>query len=188
MESESCSQHDSSLISQFKSSGELHYLSLLYRRYMPLVYGVCLKYLQHREEAQDAVMDIFEKLSHELKKHDIPVDFKPWLYVVVKNFCLMKLRKSGQEQHLFKNITPTLVENLYFEHPIDEEQEKQSEALQRCMKALKEYQHQCVKLFYYENMCYREIANKLQSDEKKVKSGIQNGKRNLKICIEKHSV
>ena len=51
-----------SLLRRFREGGDIGVLGLLYERYMHLVYGVCLKYLEDREAAKDEVMNIFEKL------------------------------------------------------------------------------------------------------------------------------
>lgn len=177
--------NETKLINQYKRTKNISFLSELYGSYMPLVYGVCLKYLKNREEAQDAVMDIFEKLLIELLKHDTPDHFKTWLYVVCKNFCLMKIRSDGSENKAFKKMSTEFMENGFALHPIDEEEETDlSQALKACIEKLKEMQRICIELFYFKKLCYREIADNLKLEEKKVKSDIQNGKRNLKICIE----
>ncbi|WP_075603064.1 RNA polymerase sigma factor [Saccharicrinis aurantiacus] len=176
---------EKSLIQKYKKSNSVDLVSELYKPYMPLVYGVCLKYLSNKEDAQDAVMNIFEKLLVELKKQDIPNDFKVWLYVVSKNFCLMKLRSDKSKNKAFEKMSSTIMENGFTQHPIDEEENPDlSEALLNCIKKLKEEQKKAIELFYFKKACYKDIAEQLEVDEKKVKSNIQNGKRNLKICIE----
>jgi RNA polymerase sigma-70 factor (ECF subfamily) len=104
---------DAALIEQFKSSGDLEYLGQLYERYMHLVYGTCLKYLKKRELSQDATMQIFEKLIVEIPKREIE-NFKPWLYVITKNHCLMQLR-SEKARHAGKE---KMIENeIIFMNP-----------------------------------------------------------------------
>jgi RNA polymerase sigma-70 factor (ECF subfamily) len=160
----------------------------LYHPYMPLVYGVCLKYLKDRAQAQDAVMDIFEKLAIELIKHNTPDVFKTWLYVVAKNFCLMKLRHDSSESNALKKMSVEFMDNGFSVHPLDEDEEVDlSPALKNCMEKLKEVQRKSIELFYYKKLCYKEIAAHLNIPEKKVKSDIQNGKRNLKLCLESSS-
>lgn len=176
---------ENELIIKYKQTKNIDFVSLLYQNYMPLVYGVCLKYLKNRESAQDGVMDIFEKLTIELLKHDAPDNFKTWLYVVTKNFCLMKLRKDGSESNAFKKISAEIMDNGFELHPLDENDPDLIPNLQKCMEELKDKQRLAIELFYYKKLCYKEIADKIKETEKSVKSFIQNGKRNLKICIEK---
>jgi RNA polymerase sigma-70 factor (ECF subfamily) len=58
--------------------------------------------------------------------------------------------------------------------------------LEKCIETLGDEQKQCVKLFYLQEKCYKEITESTGFDMNKVKSYIQNGKRNLKICMEKN--
>jgi len=180
---------DEDLLSHFSSSGDPEVLGELYTRYMHLVYGVCLKYLKDREESMDAVMQIFEKLITDIPKQKIE-NFISWLHVVTKNYCLMQLRskKSKDEKHNeWLNDTTVFMEYSNSVHPIDNEEQDLEKALADCIERLKEEQKECIKLFYYENRCYQEISADLKIDEKKVKSHLQNAKRNLKICLdEKH--
>jgi RNA polymerase sigma-70 factor (ECF subfamily) len=179
---------DEELISEFRSEGDLEILGELYSNYMHLVYGVCHKYLKNREEAKDGVMQIFEKLINEIPKHKI-INFRSWLYAVTKNYCLMHLRSARSEKEKFSewiNDPVIIMETATELHPLDEDENSEimNKALEDCIERLKEEQKKCIRQFYYENRCYNEIAVNLDLDEKKVKSYLQNGKRNLKICLE----
>jgi len=177
---------DEELITDFALSGDLERLGVLYARYMPLVYGVCLKYLKDREESSDAVMQIFEKLISEIPKQKIE-NFRSWLHVVSKNYCLMQLRSEKSKKERFDewlNDPVVFMENNYSLHPVDEDKTDIDKRLSECIERLKEEQKDCIKLFYFENKCYREIASSRGLDENKVKSYLQNAKRNLKICLE----
>jgi RNA polymerase sigma-70 factor, ECF subfamily len=181
---------DEELVSEFSSTGNLELLGQLYSGYMHLVYGVCLKYLKDRDESKDAVMQIFEKIITEIPRQDIR-NFKGWLYVVTRNYCLMHLRsmKSGEERLAeWMNDPSVFMEYGSGMHPIDEDGSEMEAALTDCIKRLKDEQRECIRLFYFENRCYNEIAACLSIDEKKVKSHLQNAKRNLKLCLdEKHA-
>jgi RNA polymerase sigma-70 factor (ECF subfamily) len=153
---------------------------------MHLVYGVCLKYFKNREEAMDAVMQIFEKLVVDIPKQKI-VNFHSWLHVVTRNYCLMQLRSNKSKEDKFNEwvIDPeNFMESGYDLNPIDKDEPDMEKVLADCIERLREEQRECIRQFYYNNMCYNEIAKNLGIDEKKVKSHLQNAKRNLKLCIE----
>ena len=178
-------QLDLMQIREFRKTGNLEILGELYQKYMHLVYGLCLKYLKNKADAQDAVMQIFEKLTIEAVKQEIN-HFKNWLYVVSKNHCLLELRKRQSNDEKLKKWQKdeqNFVENDIEIHPLDEEK-RLNDALKKCIEKLKTEQQSSIKLFYFQKKCYREIAETMKCDEKKVNSFIQNGKRNLKICLE----
>jgi RNA polymerase sigma-70 factor, ECF subfamily len=167
---------------------DLNILSALYQRYMMLVYGLCMKYLKNREESQDAVMQIFEVLVDDIPRFEIR-NFKSWLYGVSKNYCLMSLRKENNEKHKMEINRDFFMESFSEMHPIEKtEEEVVQEKLKSCLEQLKEDQRRCVELFYYQEFCYKQIADALNYNENQVKSHIQNGKRNLKICLESKSI
>jgi RNA polymerase sigma-70 factor (ECF subfamily) len=183
-------ESEEELLREFTSTGDIDLLGRLYSGYMPLVYGVCLKYLKNRDESKDAVMQIFEKLIIEIPKQRIE-NFRSWLHVVTKNYCLMKLRsqKTSQERmHEWMNDSVIFMENHSSPHPLDEDKADLDMALSDCIEKLKYEQKECIRQFYFENRCYNDIAGLLDMDEKKVKSYLQNAKRNLKLCLEeKHA-
>ena len=177
---------DENLLEDFRESGDLEILGVLYQRYMHLVYGVCLRYYKDREEARDGVMQIFERLIIEIPAHRIE-KFKSWLYVLTKNHCLMEIRSGKTRERKMDRWISEQEFSVEFQpdlHPIDEESAGQNTRLRECIDRLKNEQKECIQLFFFENRSYREIADLMSLDEKKVKSNLQNGKRNLKICIE----
>jgi RNA polymerase sigma-70 factor (ECF subfamily) len=178
---------DEDLLQLYQHSENLDVLGELYARYMDLVFGVCLKYLKNKEDAQDAVIQIFEKIIPALYKQKID-QFRPWLYVVAKNHCLMKLRsKKHHTTHIDDAVIPEaiIMESAIDLHPIDENEDENMEAaLKKCIERLKFLQKESIELFYFKKLTYQQISEKMDIDVKKVKSYIQNAKRNLKICLQ----
>jgi RNA polymerase sigma-70 factor (ECF subfamily) len=181
---------DADLIDKYRNSNDLIYIGKLYTRYTTLVYGVAMKYLRDEDLAKDATMQVFENLISLLKKHQVE-NFKAWLHTIVKNHCLMELRKKNQAN---TSSYDTLVENATIDMEKEEvshlddkiEKEKDLELLDQAMIGLKDDQKLCVELFYLKDKSYNEIANITGFDIKQVKSHIQNGKRNLKILMEQN--
>jgi RNA polymerase sigma factor (sigma-70 family) len=173
---------DDQLLASYRESGDMAVLGRLYEKYMAMVYGVCLKYLENEDVAKDAVMGIFEELINKAKQHDIK-QFRSWLYVLGRNYCLMQLRQDKKMEMVklddFMEFTPVL-------HPDDNNKEEAMTALERCMDKLSPAQKQSIGLFYLNEKCYKEIVEVTGFSLNEVKSYIQNGKRNLKICLEKN--
>ena len=86
------------------------------------------------------------------------------------------------------SIDEDFVENGSILHPdIDEKREDDLTLMEKCMEKLPEEQKKSIQLFYLDQKCYNEVAEITGFNLNKVKSYIQNGKRNLKICMEKNS-
>ncbi len=172
---------DEALLQQYRQTGDLAVLGRLYEPYMPMVFGVCLKYLQDEEQSKDAVMQIFEELVIKVTRHDVK-QFKSWLYVLSRNFCLTQLRANKKTQTI--NIDE-FMEFPFVLHHEEVSNEQNLTALEKCMQTLSSEQQRSVELFYIREKCYKEVAELTGFSLNEVKSYIQNGKRNLKICLEK---
>lgn len=172
------SYSDEDLLSLYKEKEAKAIVGEYYVRYGHLVLGTCMKYLKNQQDAEDVTMSLFEKLPSKLTNHTISY-FKSWLYMVTKNECLMLLRKKGR---FFADLTENVTEEIDHESPIEKEIELNR--LESAVKALKTDQRKCIELFYIEQKSYQEISELLQMDLNKIKSAIQNGKRNLKIKLE----
>ncbi len=169
---------DESLVQSYRAKPDVEIVGEFYVRYGHLVMGTSMKYLKNREDAEDLTMGVFENLGEKLSSHDIQ-RFRPWLYRVTKNGCLMKLRKKN-------GLSTELRQELESEDDLEivVEKEEQLNLLEEAIASLKEEQRKCIELFYLERKSYQEITELMAIDLKKVKSAIQNGKRNLKLKLE----
>lgn len=171
------------LLQFYIESGDMAFFGELYRRYIPKVYGLCLKYLGEQEQARDAVMDIFTSLTEKVRNYEIN-NFNSWLYSVAKNHCLQLIRKDKHTINI--KIEDAFVENEDFFTLTDKPQsQEEMVALEYCLGTLPEEQQKSIKLFFFEEQSYADIVDITGFALSKVKSYIQNGKRNLKSCIIK---
>lgn len=185
---------ENDLLKEYKKTGDLRLLGKLYEPYMPMLYGVCFRYYKDEARSEDAVMQIFESLIAKLRQHTV-THFKSWLYTIARNHCLMDLRRdqrvtfvginehfaeSNAEAHLSTSATDNGGEGS-----IAELTERNLDLMEECLSQLSEEQRTCVQRFYLDQQCYQDIADDTGYALNKVKSYIQNGKRNLKICMER---
>ena len=180
------SKTDEDLILQYQSEKEITIIGVLFQRYTHLVFGLCLKYLKDKEQSQDAVMDIFEKLVEDLKTHQV-TNFKSWIYSVSKNHCLMQLRRT-KYQHKHKEIfAKEKLGDMEMGGAMhlngENEREIEIQRLEQAIIQLSKEQRKCIELFFLQNLSYADIAKNTQYSLKEVKSYIQNGKRNLKLIL-----
>ena len=175
---------DTELLETFNSNHDNELLGVLLQRYTLLLFGVCMKYLKNEEEARDSVQQIFLKVIQELHKYKVEY-FKSWLYMVAKNHCLMRLRdRQGKiPKELNESMISTPVEETDMQYLL--QNDRALDLMESALKELNADQQQCVTLFYLEKKSYQEITELTGHTMMQVKSHIQNGKRNLKILIEK---
>ncbi len=175
---------DQELLDHFYYDHNNEWLGVLMERYTLLLFGVCMKYLKDEEEAKDSVQQIFLKAITELAKYKVEY-FKSWIYMVAKNHCLMKLRDKHSK-------IPVELSDKHTSTPFAETNKEEllqtDLTLDLMTDALKELipeQQQCVTLFYLQKKSYSDISQETGYSMLQVKSYIQNGKRNLKLLIEK---
>ena len=186
---------DGDLLVSYRESHDLSVMGLLFKRYSHLVFGVCMKYLKEEAGAKDAVMQIFEKLITDLKKHEITY-FKSWLYQVAKNHCLMNLRSKKKfvplPETLHEDDDENTMSDMEFTNEMHPDgmvdKESQLVKLEETIKQLKEEQRICVELFFIKEKSYREICEITGFSYMEVKSNIQNGRRNLEIRMKNRKV
>jgi len=175
---------DDELLQKYKESADAECFSELFSRYVPLMYGVCLDYLRDEDKAHDAVMQLFEDLLPKVSRYQIAV-YRTWVYSVTKNHCLQILNKEKKEILIDFNLDIMESEqilNLFNEDSIEQEQ---SDALNHCLEKLPDNQRISIKHFFMDEMSYADIVDETGYPLSKVKSYIQNAKRNLKICMDK---
>ena len=174
---------DEALIRQYQKTEDMEVLGVVYERYLAYTYGICLKYFKEPQVSQDAVMAIFELLVKKVKTHTID-HFKGWLYVVAKNYCLGQIRKKKNARMVELNGEFMHSEELSH-HDEEFDFVGQYHDLQHCLEKLPDIQKKTVEKFYMDGKSYQEIAEDLTVTKDMVRSYIQNGRRNLRICMEK---
>ena len=175
-------QTDNELLYNFYSDHDNKWLGMLLPRYTLLLFGVCMKYLKNEDDAKDSVQQIFLKVINELHKYKVDY-FKSWIYMIAKNHCLMKLREKGK-------YTVEISDNIKaVEITVDKNQLLENEntilQMQEALHRLNNEQQQCITLFYLQKKSYSQIAEQTGLNMMQVKSNIQNGKRNLRLALEK---
>jgi len=175
---------DLELVERYRATGDPAHLGELYQRYVHLAFGVSLRYLRNREDAEDAVMEVYEHLASALRRHEVQ-NFKSWLYSVVANHCRMTLRRR-KSAPLAVEASEELLEVLLARAPAASEEDDADErlaVLPQALARLGEGQRRCIELFYLEDRSYAEVASLTGYALNEVKSHIQNGKRNLKLQL-----
>ncbi|RDC65807.1 RNA polymerase sigma factor [Adhaeribacter pallidiroseus] len=180
---------DLELVQRYQETGDMAHLGELFERYTDMVYLVCRKYLPDEDTSKDATMQVFEQLIQSLKKHQIS-NFKSWLHVTAKNYCLMQLRAQKSKPTISldaeTNLHVQFSDGLHHSNGEAEALEQDWQLLERALDGLPPEQRFCLELFYLQEKSYGQIAEQTGYEVNRVRSYIQNGRRNLKIYVEKH--
>ncbi len=159
--------------------GDREALGGLWDRYAHLLFGVGMKYLKNTEKAKDVVIELFTGLPEMLKKHEVR-QFRPWIHTVMRNRCLIELRKEKDQAPIEEKIVAVEDDDEIELH------EQDLRALERAIEKLDPQQRTCITLFYMQRYSYKEIAATTGMTADKVRSNIQNGRRNLRIMIQRN--
>ena len=174
---------DQELLDRYYTDGDNEWLGVLLQRYTLLLLGVCMKYVRNEEEAKDCVQQIFVKVITELSKYKVAY-FKSWIYTIARNHCLMKLRdRHGSPTAITESMLAAWDEDTEKNKHLEKDQ--LLELMTQALEELGKEQKLCVILFYLEKRSYQEIVDNTGFTLMQVKSHIQNGKRNLKLLMEK---
>lgn len=176
---------DQELMQHYRAGGNNMYLGLLLERYSLLLFGVCMKYLKNEEEAKDAVQQVYTKAIFELQKYNVEF-IKSWLYMIARNYCLMQLRNKHHvipsdlaANEIMEDDDPLLTRQA------NADKHLLLELTGEGLMQLPEPQNKCVTLFYLSKKSYQQISEATGYNLMQVKSHIQNGKRNIRLWVEK---
>lgn len=179
---------DEEMVVLFQDMKDMEILGSLYNRYLLMMMGLCLKYLNHQDAAEDAVMEIFEILHRRLPNHQVE-NFSAWLYRLASNHCLDILRKQQRDLAHNVQIMQSVKDERHTDNWLmDEVQEKEAvlARMENCLGQLNEKQKLSIELFYLKKQSYEQVSKKLGATWAQTRSYIQNGRRNMKKCMEQN--
>lgn len=175
---------DEELLLAYRTTKDNQWIGLLLQRYTTLLLGVAMKYLKDREQAEDAVQQVFITVLMHLPGEQIH-NFKGWLYILIRNHCLQQLRNKPT------NAGENALEHLPAAEPYQDDiawQDYSLQQLENAIEELNEEQRTAIVLFYLKRYSYEQIIEKTGYTFMQVKSYIQNGKRNLKTILLKKTI
>jgi RNA polymerase sigma-70 factor (ECF subfamily) len=148
------------------------------------VFGLCLRMLRNRAEAEEALQDVFVRIwQHAAGFRGDTTRAMPWVLAIARNRCLEMLRRRGVDDGEWSD---DLEASLRDETPTPEERVLQaaaSHSIVECMRALEPPQRQAIELAFYDGLSYSEAALRLARPEGTVKSQIRRALLRLKRCL-----
>ncbi len=157
-------------------SGDKRAQQMLYQKLTVPMMGVCLRYMNNQEDAEDVLLEGFYKVFTNLEKfnYESEIAFFGWVKRIMINQALMKLRKNKSIQimaineELDKEIDVSPLENLETAYLLD------------LIKSIPIGYRTVFNLFEVEGYSHQEIAEKLSISEGTSKSQLYKAKKMLR--------
>jgi len=153
----------------------------LYDHYLPRVYAFCRKYSETREEAEDLTALTFERALtaiHRYQERDIP--FSRWLLRVAANALIDQSRRTGRLTSFGSDLELMSDESHL-------EQWEQAYWLRTHVEALPRDQQEVVRLRFYEDQRFRDVAARMGRSEGAVKQLLRRALRVLQLRIQEET-
>jgi RNA polymerase sigma factor (sigma-70 family) len=175
------------LIDRAKASGDEKAFAELMSRYKKPVYHMILKMIRNVDDAEDLTIEAFAKAFKNLAKFNPEYTFSTWLFRIATNNCIDFMRKkklnttsiSGTyKDDAGENVDMEFKDNNL--NPMEEAIKAQKVALvQSIVTKLPPKYQTLVKLRYFEELSYEEIAIELKAPLGTVKAQLHRARELL---------
>lgn len=166
--------------------GDKQAFGLLVQKHQNLVYTLALRILRNPEEAQEAAQDAFIKVYQSLSSFESKSKFTTWLYRIVYNESLGRLRKTKREFVLVDELMANSEEPADFKDGLEILQQAEESALvKRAIELLNPPEAVVLTLFYMEDLSIKEISGITGNTEPNVKVQLFRGRKHLLAVLQK---
>jgi RNA polymerase sigma factor (sigma-70 family) len=168
--------------------GDMHAFGLLVKKHQNLVFTLAIRMLKNHEEAQEAAQDSFVKVYQCLSSFEGKSKFTTWLYRIVYNECLGRLRKTKLHFTLVEDILnnsdepPDFMDGFEIMHL-----EERAELVKKGIQLLNSSEAVVLTLFYLEDQSIKEISKITGNTEANIKVQLFRGRKNLANTLQKLS-
>lgn len=165
------------------AQGDERAFAELYQRTSAKLYGVCLRMLRERGEAEDALQNIYLILWRRADRFDpARAAAMTWLITLTRNQCIDRLRRH-REAPLNEEIANSLADP----EPgpsMRTEAGEQRRRLDRCLDTLAAQQKSAVRAAFFMGVTYNELADLYEVPLATMKSWIRRSLIRLRRCLE----
>jgi RNA polymerase sigma-70 factor (ECF subfamily) len=155
-------------------TGEAGAVVELVERFRGQVFGLCLRMLRHREDAEDMTQEALVRAIRNLGRWDPQREFSPWLLAIAGNRC-----RTLMAARMKRPATGLPVETLADETPDPWGVRTLSEEVQRALGGLRDEHRTAFLLFHEQEFSYEEIAAALDCPLGTVKTWVHRARREL---------
>ena len=150
---------------------------LLVRRYRRPLLKHAAYLLRNHEDAFDVTQEVLIRALHEERRYQDDFRIRPWLYRVTTNLCFNRLRDTKRRRAILE--TMEMPKTTLAIQPIAVFRSQQQEAILKAMDQLSAHHRTILKLRYYRDLSYAEIAEVLNVKLGTVMSRLSRARRRL---------
>ncbi len=163
--------------------GDERSLRALVQRFQGLVFGLCLRMLRQREDAEDVTQEVFLRIVRSLNRWDPNRPLKPWIVQITLNRCRTHLARRAKRP---VQATEAMLQSLTTETHVASK--LIGWEMERALKELREEHRECFVLFYREQLSCQEIADKLGCPVGTVKIRLHRARKELAEILRRRGV
>ncbi|MBL8994084.1 MAG: sigma-70 family RNA polymerase sigma factor, partial [Spirochaetia bacterium] len=166
-------------------AGRAEAFDALVLRHQDLAYGLCLRMLGDREDADECAQDVFVKIHQALPRFEFRSKFTTWLYRIAMNVCKNRIDSAAFRRKKEERALPEGLDFVDSRGPEKERENKElGEILERGLAELSESDRSLVVLRDVEDVSYEEIAAALHLELGTVKSRLFRAREKLRLIVE----
>lgn len=176
-------ENEAFLIKQVQK-GHSHAFAPLVRQYQTMVFGVAIKVLENREEAEDLAQEIFVKLFRVIHQFNGESKFSTWLYRVAYHTALDAKKK--RKRRIIREEKAIYQQEHYSVQDHEKESSYKLEILKNALEKLSDKEQILIDLFYTQECTVKEIAGIMKLSESNIKVKLHRIRKHLYQLLEKH--
>lgn len=166
------------------ASGDRQAFEALYHQMASLLFGICLRVLSDRAEAEDVLQEIFTTIWQKAAQFDAGrASAVSWLAMIARNRAIDRLRSMSPRGRMMSIDLVDETEDL--QRQPTEEAETDRGRLEGCLGELDARRRTLIRAAFFSGLTYEELARSTGAPLGSVKSWIRRGLRQLRACLER---
>lgn len=164
--------------------GNVEAFRILIEKYQKPIFRLAWSFLGSREEAEDALQEIFVRVFKRLGSFDPSKKFYPWLYGVARNFLRTRYAANAKKSEKQIPMEGDYRSETYRAPEDHAERMDTASRIRHGVEGLPEKLKEVILLFYFEELTVKEISVTLGVSEENVKSRLFRGRKKLRKGFE----
>jgi RNA polymerase sigma-70 factor, ECF subfamily len=157
----------------------------LYRGTASRLFGICLRVLTQRSEAEDALQDVYTAVWRKAAQFDATrATAAAWLAMIARNKAIDRLRSLPVQQARASLELAAEVEDPRAS-PVQQAQTSTDRAqLEHCLERLEPRRRSLIRAAFFDGLTYEELAVRIEAPLGSIKSWIRRGLVQLRECLD----